>query len=114
MSRKIPRGEDHLVCPLHKLAMSEVCHKCPWWMQIRGFDANTGQEIDDWGCSVSFMPMLLINTANEARQGAAATESFRNEMVKAAAYNARALTPAFPTIEPPSRQALLSDYSTDQ
>ena len=27
--------------------------------------------------------MLLINTAQEVRQGAAATESFRNEMVQA-------------------------------
>ena len=28
------------------------------------------------------MPMLMINTANEARKGVAATESFRNQMVQ--------------------------------
>jgi hypothetical protein len=28
------------------------------------------------------MPALSVNTANEARKGVAATEAFRNEMVK--------------------------------
>jgi hypothetical protein len=32
-------------------------------------------------CAVSALPMLQIEVAKEARQGAAATESFRNEMV---------------------------------
>jgi hypothetical protein len=34
-------------------------------------------------CAISAMPMLQIEVAKEARQGAAATESFRNEMVRA-------------------------------
>jgi hypothetical protein len=36
-------------------------------------------------CAISAMPMLQIEVAKEARQGAAATESFRNEMVRAQA-----------------------------
>ena len=34
-------------------------------------------------CAVTALPMLQIEVAKETRQGAAATESFRNEMVKA-------------------------------
>lgn len=56
--------------------------RCPWYIKVRGVDMNTGQEVDDWGCSIAYLPMLLINTANESRKGVAATESFRNEMVK--------------------------------
>lgn len=56
--------------------------RCPWYIMVRGTDINTGKEVDDWGCAIAWMPTLLINTANESRKGVAATESFRNEMVK--------------------------------
>jgi len=60
----------------------QVLYRCPWFVQVRGRDPNNGTEIDHWGCAIAWMPTLLINTANETRQGAAATESFRNEMMK--------------------------------
>lgn len=59
-----------------------VIYRCPWYVQVRGFDVNTGQEIDNWGCAIAWMPALMINAANESRKGVAATESFRNEMVR--------------------------------
>ena len=55
---------------------------CAWFIQIRGTDPNTGEEVDDWGCSMAWMPMLLIENAQQSRQTGAAVESFRNEMVK--------------------------------
>ena len=57
-----------------------VLCRCPWYVQVHGVDANTGRETDTWGCAIAWMPMLMINTANESRKGAAAIESFRNEM----------------------------------
>lgn len=48
---------------------------------LRGTNPNTGKEIDEWICAVAAMPMLQIEVAKEVRQGAAATESFRNEVV---------------------------------
>ncbi len=56
--------------------------RCPWYIMVRGTDVNTGKEVDDWGCAIAWLPTLLINTANESRKGAAATESFRNEVIK--------------------------------
>ena len=50
---------------------------------MRGLDINTGNQVDQWDCSISFLPMLMIETAAQARSGAVATESFRNEMVAA-------------------------------
>jgi hypothetical protein len=57
---------------------------CNWFIQIRGQDPNTGKDVDHWSCAIAWLPTLLINTANETRQAAAATESMRNEMVGAA------------------------------
>lgn len=81
MKKQIPRGDEDLVCPMHHKPMSEVCHKCPLWTHVRVKNPNTGEEIDQWNCSWAWLPMLLIENAQQVRQGAAATESFRNEMV---------------------------------
>lgn len=68
-------------CPLNSF---KPCKKleCAWFMQIRGKDPQTGEDIDDWGCSMAWMPKLLIENALVSRQTGAAVESFRNEMVK--------------------------------
>ena len=52
-------------------------------MKVRGSNPNTGEEIDDYGCSVAWMPVLMIENSQQQRQTGAAVESFRNEMVKA-------------------------------
>lgn len=80
--RQIPIGPDRLVCPLHKKYMSKVCHTCPLWVLIRGKDPQSEQEVDQWNCSLSWLPMLLIENAQQSRQTGAAVESFRNEVVK--------------------------------
>lgn len=67
-------------CPLIKKEC--VGLKCSWFIQVRGLHPQTGEEVDEWACSIAWLPTLLINNAKEVRQGAAATESFRNEMVK--------------------------------
>ena len=86
---KIPRGDENLICPLHKQAMSEVCHKCPWWVQVKGKHPQSKQEIDDWQCAIGWVPLLLVENAQQSRQTGAAVESFRNEMVRA---NAEAIS----------------------
>ncbi len=68
-------------CPLIKKDCVQL--QCAWFTCLRGTNPNTGKEIDEWMCAVSALPMLQIEVAKEARQGAAATESFRNEMVRA-------------------------------
>ena len=74
---QIKQGE---FCPLIKKDC--VQHKCAWFTCVRGKDVNTGKDVDEWGCAIGWMPMLMINTANESRKTCAATESFRNEMVE--------------------------------
>lgn len=76
-------------CPLIKKDCVE--HKCAWYMHIAGLDPNTGDQVDHWGCSVSWMPMLLIENSQQQRSTGAAVESFRNEMVKSNESNQQML-----------------------
>jgi len=48
---------------------------------------NTGEEVDEWKCAVSWLPMLQIETSQQSRQTGAAVESFRNEVVRANEQN---------------------------
>ena len=68
-------------CPLNNF---EPCKQleCAWFMKIVGTNLNTGKEVDEWGCSIAWMPVLLIENSQQQRQTGAAVESFRNEMVR--------------------------------
>ncbi len=67
-------------CPL----IGEECMKlkCEWFTQVRGTNPQTGEDVDEWGCAVTWLPMLLIENSQQQRQTGAAVESFRNETVK--------------------------------
>lgn len=56
--------------------------QCSWFTQIRGVNPNTGQDVDEWGCAITWMPMLLIENSQQQRQTGSAVESFRNEVVR--------------------------------
>jgi hypothetical protein len=77
-----PIAEKGEVCPFNGKGVEKVCHKCPMYIQLRGRHPQTGQEIDQWGCSFAFTPILLIENAQQMHQTGAAVESFRNEVVK--------------------------------
>jgi|TARA_Y100000389_G_scaffold196408_1_gene229306 hypothetical protein len=68
-------------CPLIQKKCVE--HKCAWYTCVRGTNPNTGEEIDDWRCAVSWMPMMTVEIAQKSNQTGAAVESFRNEVVEA-------------------------------
>lgn len=67
-------------CPL----LNKECIQldCSWFIQVRGTNPNTGEEVDEWNCTMKWMPMLMIENSQQQRKTGAAVESFRNEMVK--------------------------------
>jgi hypothetical protein len=69
-------------CPLDNFAPCRELD-CAWFARVRGTNANTGQEVDEFGCSIAWMPVLMIENSQQQRQTGAAVESFRNEMTKA-------------------------------
>lgn len=68
-------------CPLIKKDCIGL--QCSWFTQVRGHNPNNGKEVDEWGCAIAWLPVLLIDNSSQQRQTGAAVESFRNEMVKA-------------------------------
>jgi hypothetical protein len=72
--------ESKTNCPLDNF---NPCRQtdCAWFTQLRGNNPNTGEPIDEWGCAVAWLPVLLIENSQQQRQTGAAVESFRNEMV---------------------------------
>lgn len=98
---KPPPADPGLTCPFNGKDVSKVCHKCPLYIQLRGKDKNTGGDVDNWGCSFSFLPMLLIENAAMQNRTGAAVESFRNEMVNANEQTLKAL------MQPPSDTKLI-------
>ena len=71
--------ESGTYCPLIKKDCIQT--KCAWFTQVRGTHPQTGQEVDEWGCAISWMPVLLIENSQQQRQTGAAVEDFRNQMI---------------------------------
>ena len=67
-------------CPL----IGKDCIKleCSWFTQVRGTNPQTGKEVDEWGCAVTWLPMLLLENSKMQRETGAAVESARNESVR--------------------------------
>ena len=74
---KIEQGK---FCPL--IGKDCIQLQCAWFTQVRGVNPNTGEEVDDWSCAVTWLPSLMIENSQQQRQTGAAIESFRNETVK--------------------------------
>ena len=93
-------------CPLNSF---EPCKEleCAWFMKVVGTNPNTGKEVDEWGCSMAWLPMLMIENSQQQRQTGAAVESFRNEMVKANEVGQRVLLAAAGV--PPQAQTMIME-----
>lgn len=72
---------DVPVCPLlgGKPCLGDGCM---FWVKLRGNHPQTGADIDEADCTYRWLPILLIEGTQQARQAAAAIESFRNEMAR--------------------------------
>lgn len=91
-------------CPLNSFNPCKELD-CAWFIKIRGNNPNTGEEVDDYGCSMAWLPILMIENSQMQRQTGAAVESFRNEMVKNNEVSQRVLLAAAGV--PPQAQSMI-------
>tara|TARA_E500000318_G_scaffold17169_2_gene17399 strand:- start:3511 stop:3963 length:453 start_codon:yes stop_codon:yes gene_type:complete len=68
-------------CPL--LNKKCIKHQCVWYNMLQGKDPQTGANVQEWGCSIAWIPLLLVENTGKQVQTNSSIESFRNEMVKA-------------------------------
>ena len=67
-------------CPLLKKKC--IKHRCLWYNMLQGKHPQTGLDVQEWGCSIAWLPLLLVENSKNTVGVQAATENFRNEMVK--------------------------------
>ena len=75
-----------LTCPLGAKCeeiKDGAIYRCAWYTKLAGTNPNTGEVMDEHGCAMSWIPMLLIENSMQQRSTSAAVESFRNETVNA-------------------------------
>jgi len=69
-----------VICPLVKKPCLE--NGCTFWTHVSGTHPQTGARLDQFDCSIKWLPMLLVENARSTRGAQAAVESMRNEVVK--------------------------------
>lgn len=52
-----------------------------WSVHLRGYDPQTGHELDKQDCAISWLPVLLVENSQQQRQTAASVDSFRDRML---------------------------------
>jgi hypothetical protein len=77
-----PIHESKEICPLMKSKRELVCHKCAWYTHIRGMHPQTGEEIDRWDCSISLLPILMIETGRQMGTANEALVALRNDFTE--------------------------------
>ena len=72
MELKVKNG-----CPINKF---EPCKQldCAWFTKLVGKNPQGEKEVEEWGCAVTMLPLLMVAQTNAARHTAGAVESFRN------------------------------------
>ena len=77
--------ETVMTCPLGSKCeeiKDNKMHRCVWFIKMAGTNPTTGESMDEQGCAMSWLPILLVENSQQQRRTGAAVESFRNEMVK--------------------------------
>lgn len=66
------------ICPLMKGPCLE--HGCHFYVHLTGLNPQTGLAQDEWNCAIAWLPMLLIENANETRKNSASVDKVANEI----------------------------------
>lgn len=68
------------ICPLLKKTCIES--QCAFWVHLQGKHPQSGATVDQFDCSIKWLPMLLVENAMQTRGAQASIDSMRNEVVK--------------------------------
>jgi hypothetical protein len=66
-------------CPLIKEDCVGI--KCVFFTQIQGKHPNTGVDVNEWGCAVAWLPVLMIENSLMQRQTGAAIDKLNKNVV---------------------------------
>lgn len=99
--------ETVMTCPLGSKCeevKDNKVYRCVWHIKMVGTNPTTGETMDEYGCAMSWLPILLVENSQQQKQTSAAVESFRNEMVKANETSQKILLAAATSDSPQLKQ----------
>ena len=68
-------------CPLGHTCRKVVdgyIEECHWYTKIQGTNPQDGTPVDEKGCAITFLPLLTIEVAQQARSTSVNVQSLRN------------------------------------
>lgn len=65
------------ICPLIKKSCLE--QGCTFWTHLIGKNPQTSVSVDEWNCSITFLPILLVENASVMRNVQAGVDKVANE-----------------------------------
>lgn len=69
-------------CPLNGFQPCKEL-ECAWFMKVTGKHPQTEDRVvEEWGCSMAWLPILMIENSQQQRATGIAVDEFKNEMVK--------------------------------
>lgn len=77
--------ETVLTCPLGskcKEIKDNKMYRCAWLTELKGQNPQTGEQLDEEACAISWMPMMQVEVAQTQRGVSAAVVSLRDETIK--------------------------------
>ena len=69
-------SSNYKTCPLLKKPC--IGSDCMWATNMRGEDPQSGAPLDEEGCAIVWLPMLMTQNIQVTHEAGAAVESFRN------------------------------------
>jgi hypothetical protein len=68
-------------CPL----LNKKCieHDCDWFVHLIGKNPQTGANQDEWGCSIKWLPILLVENAAVTKNVSIALDRNNNTLFSA-------------------------------
>nr|WP_315237727.1 hypothetical protein [uncultured Albidiferax sp.] len=93
--------EGGTTCPLGSKCFEikdDTVYRCAWSIKLVGNNPNNGAQVDERGCAMAWVPILLIENSQQQRGTAAAVESFRNEVAQGSAQATAALLSQLPML----------------
>jgi hypothetical protein len=77
--------EEVVTCPFGSKCREikdNKLHRCAFLTTLKGKNPQTGEDQDEDGCAIYWLPILLVENSRAAHSTAAAVETFRNEVSK--------------------------------
>lgn len=57
-------------------------HRCQFFTNLVGTHPNTGEQVNEWGCAIAWLPVLLVENASKIRQATASIDKTATEVSK--------------------------------